>query len=141
MMHPPATPPRVPAYSRRMPANWWLKNPRYFKFMVRELTAVFAALWVLLFLTQIPLMVGGPEAHSRWLATVRSPGWILFSLVSLAFVLFHAWTWFEVMGDIIYVRLGKTAIRASTIVAAIVVVWVVVSLVIAYVLVSPAIGG
>ncbi len=140
-MHTPAPPQRVPAYRPRLPANWWLKNPRYFKFMVRELTAVFAALWLVVFLTHIPLMAGGPEAHSQWLATVRSPGWILFSLVSLAFVLYHAWTWFNVMGATLYVRLGKTAVPASTIVVSIVLVWAVVSLVIVYILVTPAIGG
>jgi fumarate reductase subunit C len=140
-MHTPATPRHEPAYHQRLPASWWLKNPRYFMYMVREFTAVFAALWVVVFLTQIPLMAGGPEAHSRWLATVRSPGWILFSLVSLAFVLYHAWTWFNVMGTTIYVRLGKKATPASTLIASIILVWVVVSVMIAYILVSPAIGG
>jgi fumarate reductase subunit C len=140
-MHPPATPQRVPTYRPRLPATWWLRNRRYFMYVVRELTAVFAALWLVSFLVQIPLMAGGPEAHSRWLATVRSPGWILFSLVSLAFVLYHAWTWFNVMGTTIYLRLGKKPIPASTLVASIIVLWAVVSLVIAYILASPAIGA
>jgi fumarate reductase subunit C len=138
-MHGPTT--HQPAsYLPRLPADWWLKNPRYFLFMVRELSAVFAALWVVIFLTQIPLMAGGPEAHAQWLATIRSPAWIVFSLVSLAFVLYHAVTWFKVMGFSIYLRTGKSPITGATVVAPVVVVWAVASVVIAYVLAWPGIG-
>lgn len=129
------------AFAWRMPADWWLRNSRYFRYMVRELTAVFAALWVVTLLLQIPQMAGAPEGHSLWLATIRSPGWIAFSFTSFAFLLYHTATWFMSMGTVIYLRPGKTAIPASSIVAAMVVLWVVVSLVVAFILVTPGIGG
>ena len=52
---------QAPAYPWHMPSDWWLKNKRYFAYMLRELTAVFAALWVLLFLVQIPMMSAGAQ--------------------------------------------------------------------------------
>jgi len=133
--------PRASAYPWRMRANWWLKNPRYSLYMLRELSAVFAAVWVVLFLMQVPQMAGGPEANMMWRDSVRSPGWIIFSLVSLAFVLYHAWTAFTSVGALVYLRVGKTATPGSALNASMIIAWVVVTLVIAVILVSPTVGG
>ena len=39
-----------PAYKPRMSPWWWLRNRRYFFFMMRELSAVFIALFVVTYL-------------------------------------------------------------------------------------------
>jgi fumarate reductase subunit C len=109
--------------------------------MMRELSAVFAALWVLLLLAQIPGMAGGPEAHSMWLGGVRSVGWVVFSLVSLLFVLYHAWTAFTSTDTLVFIRRGKQPISGRSLNAAMFLGWAVTTLVIAFVLVSPGIGG
>lgn len=130
------------AYPWRMPLGWWLKNRRYFLYMVRELTAVFAALWVVWFLIQLPQMAGSPEMRELWrTSTLRSPGWVLFSLVSLGFVLYHSWTWFNLAGAIICVKLGKRPIPGSLIISGMFIAWFLASLVIAFILVNPSIGA
>ena len=40
-------------YRRRMSVWWWLKNRAYSKFVLRELTSVFVALFAILFLWQL----------------------------------------------------------------------------------------
>jgi fumarate reductase subunit C len=127
-----------------MPKDWWLHHRRYFMYMMRELTAVFAALWVVLFLAQLPSMGAGPgnqAAFTAWLDFIRSPGWVSFSLVTLIFVLYHAFTWFKLMGTVMYVRLGTTPIPGSAIVGLMFLAWGGASLVIALIIMTPFVGG
>jgi fumarate reductase subunit C len=127
-----------------MPAGWWLKKGRYFMYMMRELSAVFVALWVVLFLAQLPNMAAGPQnptAFGAWQETIHSPGWVLFSLVTLVFVVYHAWTWFNLMGAVIYLRAGKLVLTGKPVTGAMLLVWAGATVVIGAILVTPAIGG
>ena len=121
------------AYPWRMPGGWWLKNQRYFLYMIRELTAVFAALWVVWFLGLIPMMGSGRGFQG----VIGSMPLVVFNLVCLAFVLYHVATWFSLMGTVIYQRLGKTVISGASVTVPIVIVWFVVSFVIAAIIVAP----
>jgi fumarate reductase subunit C len=133
-----ATASRPAGYPWRMSAGWWLKNPRYFLYMIRELTAVFAALWVVLFMLQLPQIAAAPR---EWANDVSSsPGWILFSFVSLLFVVYHAWTFFTATGTAVYVRIGKTATPAGAINGATLVGWAVATVVIGFILLAPVLG-
>ncbi|MPZ14582.1 MAG: hypothetical protein GEU73_09190 [Chloroflexi bacterium] len=129
---------RTRAYRWRMPVAWWLKSTHYTLYMVRELTAVFGALWAILFLAQVPLMKAD---YAGWLSQMRSPGWVLFSFVSLLFVLYHVWTWFNLMGSVLYIRLGKSPIPGTAINALMFAVWAVASIVIALVVATPILVG
>lgn len=132
------------AFPWRMPAGWWIGHGRYFMYMMRELSAVFAALWLVLFLAQIPRMgagAGDTAAYVGWLDFIQSPLWVAFSLVTLVFVLYHAFTWFNLMGTVLYVRLGKTPIPGSAIIALMFLAWAGTSLVIALIIMTPFVGG
>ncbi len=135
------TPGPAPTYHPHLPANWWTKNQHYFLYMVRELTAVFAALWVVLFLLQLPQAAGGPGPHALWLQSVASPAWILFSFISLCFVLYHAYTAFTATGTLLYIRMGPKPVPGSSLNALMFVGWAVATIVIAFILVTPMIGG
>lgn len=133
-----------PALPWRMSKGWWLKNSHYFMYMMRELSAVFAALWVVLFLVQLPSMAAGPDkmaTFSAWLDFVRSPGWVVFSLISLVFVFYHALTWIKLMGTVIRVRVGTTVITGNLVVGLVMLVWAGVSIVVGFIISTPAIGG
>lgn len=134
----------LPAYPWRMPAVWWWKKGHYFMYMMRELSAVFAALWVVLFLAQLPFMAAGPQnlaAFRAWQDVAHSPGWVLFSLVTLVFVLYHVWTWFNLMGTVIYLRAGKLVLTGKPVAGAMFLAWAGITLVIGAILLIPAIGG
>ena len=131
---------RPTGYPWRMPAGWWFKNPRYTLYMLRELSAVFAALWVVLFLLQLPKLAEGPTGRAQWLQEVTSPGWIIFSLIALLFVLYHAWTAFTSTGTLVYLRLGKKATPAGAINGGMLLAWAVATIVLGAILLAPVLG-
>ena len=131
---------RPAGYPWRMPAVWWLKNPHYTLYMLRELSAVFAALWVVFFLIQLSKLAEGPAGREQWLQQVTSPGWIIFSLVSLVFVVYHAWTFFTATGAAVYVRIGKSATPAAAINGGTLFAWAIATVVIGVILLAPALG-
>ena len=46
-------PERAGLYYPKLPTTWWLKNPRYFRFMIREVTSVFIAIFLVVLLGTI----------------------------------------------------------------------------------------
>jgi fumarate reductase subunit C len=108
--------------------------------MLRELSAVFAALWVVLFMLQRPKIAGGPAARAEWLRDIQSPGWIVFSFVSLLFVLYHAWTAFTSTGTLVYLRIGKAPTPAGAINGLMLVAWLGATIVLAAILLAPVLG-
>lgn len=140
----PATQTRAPAFPWRHPRGWYMQNKRYFAYMVRELTAVFAALWVIMFLVQIPAMGAGSQslvAHRAWIDFIHSTGWVIFSLIALFFVGYHAVTWFRLMGTVMWMRFGKEPVPGNLIVSTMFTVWLLVSLVLTLFIATPFIGG
>ena len=46
-----------------MPATWWLTKQSYFLFMLRELSSVFIAVFLVVYLCQIYQVSKGPDAY------------------------------------------------------------------------------
>lgn len=132
-------------YHQRLPGNWWLRNQRYLLYMLREVTAVFAALWVVAFLFQFVVGLppaGSPaDAYNAWLNMIRSPGWVLFSLICLAFVLYHAYTSFSATGTLLYLRMGEKPVPGGSLNALMFLGWTAATIVLAFIVVTPTIGG
>jgi len=77
--------------------GWWKPNPFFRKYMARELTAFFVALYALLLLAGLVALGRGPESYAAWLETLRS-GWsIALHVVLLLVFLYHTWSWFQIM--------------------------------------------
>lgn len=121
---------RAGLYYPRMPATWWLQRPAYFRFMLREFSSVFIAVFLVILLIQIRALSRGPEAYAASLETFRSPGWIVFHVVALAFALYHSVTWFSLTAVVQVVRLGERQVPPRLVAAANFVLWAVVSLVV-----------
>ena len=122
--------PRQPGlYYPTLPATWWLRRPNYFKFMMRELSAVFVAIFLVGLLVQVRRIAEGPEAYAAVLETLRSPGWILFHVVALGFAIFHSVTWFNLTGVVQVVRVGERQVPPGLVAGAALAAWGVVSLV------------
>jgi len=117
-------------YYPKLSTSWWLSHPRYFAFMLRELSSVFIAIFLVVFLVEIYRVSQGPEAYAAFLATLRSPGWIIFHAVALAFALYHSVTWLKLTGVVQVVRLGEHLVPPKLVAAGAFAAWGVVSLVI-----------
>ena len=120
-------PERAGLYYPKLPTTWWLKNPRYFRFMIREVTSVFIAIFLVVLLAELYQLSRGPEAYTAFVERLRSPGWILFHLVALAFALYHSVTWFNLTGVVQVVRVGERQVPPALVVAGAFAGWAVVS--------------
>ena len=93
-------------YRRRMSVWWWLRKWAYIKFVLRELTSVFVALFSVVILWQLRALSAGPESYGQFFARLKSPFFLTLHGVALLFILFHSITWFNLAPKAIVVRLG-----------------------------------
>ena len=119
-------------YIRPMPALWFLKRSPYFLFMLRELTSVFVAGYVVIFLVMIRRINEGQAAYESFMASMKSPLAIMFHVVALAFALFHTITWFHLTPKAMAVRIGEERVKPMMLIAPNYVAWAVVSAIVAW---------
>ena len=123
-------PDKAKLYYPRMPATWWLRKPSYFLFMLRELSSVFIALFLVVFLVQIFQLTRGPEAYVAFSQKLSSPGWVIFHVVALVFAIYRSITWFQSTAVVLAIRLGEHEIPRGAVTAVNIGVWIAVSLII-----------
>ena len=77
--------------------GWWTRVPFFKRYMAREVTAFFVAVYGLVMLGGLVRLSQGQAAFEGWLAQLRS-GWsIALHLVLLVVFLYHTYSWFEIM--------------------------------------------
>ena len=111
-----------------MPATWWLRKKSYFFFMLRELSSLFIALFLVVYLVQLYQLTKGTDAYIAFTQKLASPGWILFHVVVLLFALYHSVTWFQSTAVVLPIRLGERSVPRQMITALHIGAWAVVSL-------------
>ena len=94
---------------RRVTPGWWTANRHYAQYMVREWTSLFVALYSLLFIYGLSLWATG--SRGAFLDFLRNPAMISFSLLALAFTMYHALTWFYLLGAVAPVKIGRKTTR------------------------------
>ena len=119
-------------YHPKMSSTWWLHRPAYVRFMLRELSSVFIAIFLVVLLVQLHQLSRGPAAYAAFVEKLRSPGWIAFHVVALAFALYHSVTWLNLVTVVQVVRLGERQVPPRLVAAGAFAAWGVVSLVILF---------
>ncbi len=92
-------------YRARVSTYWWLKRQSYLKFILRELSSVFVAWFVIMLMLQIRALTQGPEAYQKFQEWLQTPVLIALNGITFFFVLFHAITWFNLTPKAMVVRL------------------------------------
>lgn len=77
--------------------GWWRRNPYFMRYMVREASAVFLAVYAVILLVGVFRLSQGAGAYNAWLAALTHPLAIVFHWVALLAVAYHAYTWWKVM--------------------------------------------
>lgn len=77
--------------------GWWRRNPFFMRYMVREASAVFLAVYAVILLVGVFRLSQGKAAYDAWLAALTSPLSIVFHWIALLAVCYHAYTWWKVM--------------------------------------------
>jgi fumarate reductase subunit C len=121
-------------YRVRMSTYWWLGRWPYLKFILREISSVFVAWFVIETLLQINALVDGPEAWVDMQDFFMNPIVIAVNVISLFFVCFHAITWFNLAPKAMAVRIGGKRVPGILIAGPQYVAWAVVSAAVAWLL-------
>jgi fumarate reductase subunit C len=117
-----------------MSTYWWLGRWPYLKFILREISSVFIAWFVIETLMQIRALIEGPEAWLEMQDFFANPLVIAVNVISLFFVVFHAITWFNLAPKAMAVRMNGKRVPGILIAGPQYVVWAVVSVAVAWLL-------
>jgi fumarate reductase subunit C len=105
------------SYVRPLSTWWWLKRSTYLLFVLRELSSLFIAWYVVYLLLFLRAVGQGEPAYEDFLDVAAHPAMMVLNGVGLAFVLLHTVTWFNLTPQAMVVRLGGRRVPASAIIA------------------------
>ena len=98
-------------YRPHVSVYWWLGEWHYLKFILRELSSVFVAVFVIETLFMLSALRDGPEAYAHFQQCMRNPLLIVLNIVSFFFVVFHTITWFNLAPSAMPVRWEESGFR------------------------------
>jgi fumarate reductase subunit C len=119
-------------YVRPIPSNWWLQRPGWTKFMIREATALFVAGYAV-FLLVLVHRAQNAESFSAFFQGLKSPVSLILHVITLAMVLYHAFTWFGSLPQAVAVWRGEERVSASLLVSSQYVALLIVSALVAWI--------
>jgi fumarate reductase subunit C len=120
---------------RRVPVLWWARKRSHLMFMLRELSSVFVALFVVELLFLVGAVASGPSAYAGFLDTMANPAMIVLNVIALAFVLLHAITFANLTPRAMVVRVRGRKVPPVVVLAGVYVGWLVVSVFLAWLVV------
>ena len=104
-------------YRPRVSTWWWTRKRTYFVFVMRELSSIFVAWFVVYLLLVVRAISSGEAAYLRFLGWASAPWVTLLNVVALVFVLLHTVTWFNLTPQAMAVRVGGRRVPALQIIA------------------------
>ena len=125
----------TPAYSehhpkwlrQRLSTYWWLGKWPYVKFILRELSSVFVAWFVIYLLMLVRSVARGDEAYRAFIQFSCLPVMLAVNGIAFLFITFHAITWFAVAPQAIVAHLGTKKVPPILIAGGHYGAWIVVS--------------
>lgn len=123
-------------YQPRMSIFWWASKKPYVLFILRELTSIFVAAYAVLLIFQLRALNQGPEAYEALMTWFASPVSIGLHAVIFLFVIYHSITWFKLAPKATVIKIGKKYIPGEAIIAGNILGWIVLSVAIAWLILS-----
>ncbi len=105
--------------------GWFLRNPRYRRYMAREVTCVFIGLHALILLVALKRLSEGREAWGAFLHNLTGPAGVVLQLVILAFAVYHSTSWFNVTPKAMPVQIGEQFLPGAVIIGAHYAAWLI----------------
>ncbi len=95
-------------YRPKVSPYWWLHRSTYVAFILREVSAIFVAWFIVYLLMLLHAVSQGAESYQQFLNWSGGVGILILNIVTLIFVLIHTVTWFNLAPQAMAVRLrGK----------------------------------
>ena len=123
---------RKPFVRKVSKTGWWLTQPRYLRYMSREVTCIFIGAFALLMLCTVERLSKGQAAFDSFMAAITGPLSALGLLVILIFAVHNATSWFNVTPKAMPVQIGEEFLDGKYIVGAHYAAWAVASLVVLF---------
>ena len=124
-------------YPRQHSNTWYLGRRPYRIFMLREWSATFVALYVVLLLVLAGKVRDGEAAFDAYVEDVlQHPLLIAVHAVMLLFALLHTVTWFSAMPKGLRLRRGEQEVPPVLVIGANYAAWVMVSVIVALLFVA-----
>ncbi|MGW5237762.1 hypothetical protein ACWEOW_02410 [Monashia sp. NPDC004114] len=124
------------AYRPHVGKLWWIGRWSYTFFVLREISAVFVA-WSVVFMLLLLRAVGQGEAQYRaFLDWAGTPWVVVLNVITVAFLLLHAVTWFNLTPAAMVVWLRGRRVPPAAIAGGAFAGWVVVSAVVVWLVVT-----
>lgn len=129
---------RTPYHPRwlrpRMSTYWWLTRRAYLAFIVRELSSIFVAWFVVYLLMLIHAVTEGAADYQQFLAWSARPLVVLLNVIALLFIVFHAITWFNLAPQAMAIRVAGKRVPGLWVAASNYLAWVLSSALVAWLL-------
>ena len=119
-------------YRPPMSVFWWAGRRSYLIFVLRELSSIFIA-WSVVFLLLLAHAVSeGGRQYRQFLNLSSNPWMMALNVITVAFLLFHAITWFSLAPQAMVVRLRGNRVPRSAITGAHYAAWALLSALVAW---------
>ncbi|MGZ5102758.1 MAG: hypothetical protein ACXWBR_00850 [Usitatibacter sp.] len=82
---------------QRPMVGWWRRDPYFLRYMAREATAPFVAVYAVVLLVGIVRLAQGEADYEAWVESLRSPMSIALHAGLVAIFLYHTLSWFLIM--------------------------------------------
>ena len=112
----------------RVSTYWWLERGSYFLVILRELSSLAVAWFVVYLLILVAAVSRGDTAYQQLLDWSRTPFGLFMNIGSFAFATLHAITWFNLAPQAMVVKVGGKRVPGFLIAGSNYGAWVVVSL-------------
>jgi fumarate reductase subunit C len=110
-----------------MSVFWWARRRSYLIFVLRELSSVFTAWSVVFLLLLVHAVSEGGRQYRQFLDLSSNPWMLALNVITIAFLVFHAITWFNLAPQAIVVRLRGNRVPRSAITGAHYAAWAMLS--------------
>ena len=104
-------------WTRPISTWWWLRKRTYFVFVMRELSSLFVAWYVLFLLLLVRAVDRGDAAYADFLDWAGSPLIVVINVVAFAFIVLHTVTWFSLTPQAMDLRVGGRPVPGWQIIA------------------------
>ena len=120
-------------YQRPVALLWWLERRSYLLFVLRELSSVFVAWFVVFLLLLIKAISDGAASYDRFVNWSGHWWVVAINVIAMLFVLLHTVTWFALAPRAMVIKVRGTRVPPRAIVAGHYAAWLLLSAIVAWV--------
>lgn len=116
-------------YQAKLANDWFMKQPHFIHYMIREFTCVGIGLYILNLMAGIVALANSEQSWMGWVAAQTNPVMVIISLFAFASALFHSYTWFGVTPKVFRIPHGDRFVPGKWIILGHWVVFIIIAMI------------